>query len=475
MSGNGSHCHSIICLDQNPHIMLMLPIKRSTPIAAGLVYHRIAEKSSVVVCLFARRCGPPQSHSGIRLPDMKMNEFLSAHRSILRTAAVLPFVTVCGIAFGCMVGILGMELISPAAPITRDYVFYWATAQQLAHHSNPYDAEAMTRIEHSAGTAAEDRVGLMRNPPWTLPLVLPLEFLSLRVGWLLWFFLLLGSLVTSVYLLWIIYGRPRNRRYLLGYTFGPALLCMVFGQTSLFPLLGLVLFLCLYRSRPFWAGVSLWLCMMKPQLFLPFGVVLIAWTVYSKSKRLAIGIAAGMATSCAVTYLMNPLEWIQYSQMVRSSGIEREYIPCLSFLLRHWLSPQSIWLQYLPAALGCAWALAYFWRRRQTWDWLTDGSLLMLVSILVAPYTWIYDQGLVIPALLQAAFLVRSRDLLVALAFLSALVEIILYCNSSYAFALTQWTYWTSPAWLIWYLVATTPSTKWVSAWSTLRMRTQPQ
>ena len=78
----------------------------------------------------------------------------------------------------------------------------------------------------------------------------------------------------------------------------------------------------------------------------------------------------------------------------------------------------------------------------------------MLVSLLVAPYSWIYDQGMVIPALLQGAFLTRSRNLLIALAFLSALVEVALFCSLSHPSAMHQWTYWTAPAWLAWYLVA---------------------
>lgn len=385
-------------------------------------------------------------------------EELGKRQRFLHTAAVLPFVTVCGVAFGLISGILCITMLSPKGPATRDYIFYWATAQQLAHHSNPYDIEGMTRIEHSAGMPTKKVVDFMRNPPWALPLVLPLEFLSPRVGWLLWCLLLLLSLVTSVFLLWIIYGRPRNRRYLLGYTFGPALICMIYGQTSLFPLLGLALFLRLHRSRPYWAGASLWLCMLKPHLFLPFGIVLIVWIVLSRNYKLAAGIAGALVTSCAITFLINPLEWPQYLHMVRSSGIEWEYIPCLSFLLRNWLSPQAIWLQYLPAAVSCAWALAYFWRHRQAWDWLTNGNLLMLVSILVAPYAWIYDQGLVIPALLQAAFLTRSRNLLITLAFLSAFVEILFVFNASSQYSTAIWTYWTAPAWLIWYLAATVPS-----------------
>jgi hypothetical protein len=95
----------------------------------------------------------------------------------------------------------------------------------------------------------------------------------------------------------------------------------------------------------------------------------------------------------------------------------------------------------------------------------------MLVSILVAPYCWIYDQGLVIPALLQAAFLTRSRNLLIALAFLSALVEILFYSNPSFSYATVVWAYWTAPAWLAWYLLASSPSTTWGAVWSALTTR----
>jgi hypothetical protein len=214
------------------------------------------------------------------------------------------------------------------------------------------------------------------------------------------------------------------------------------------------LFLRLHRARPFLAGIALWLCALKPHLFLPFGMALVAWVLVSRSYKLVAGLAVAMAASCAITFAIDPMAWTQYLQLARSSGIEKEYIPCLSYLLRAWLSPHSIWLQYLPAILGCCWALAYFWPRRHTWDWRNHGSPLMLVSILAAPYAWIYDQGLVIPALLQAAFVARFRSLLIALAFLSALIEIALMRSFSHPTALFFWTYWTAPGWLVWYLCA---------------------
>jgi len=101
--------------------------------------------------------------------------------------------------------------------------------------------------------------------------------------------------------------------------------------------------------------------------------------------------------------------------------------------------------------LGCGWALAYFWPRRRAWDWTRNGSLLLLVSLVAAPYSWIYDGGLAIPALLQGAYLTRSRALLVILAIASLTVEIQLVIGIK----ITSPKYlWTVPAWLAWYLLA---------------------
>jgi hypothetical protein len=345
-------------------------------------------------------------------------------------------------------------LISPLGVAKRDYIFFWATGQQLAQHANPYDESAMTQIERLAGRAAPNKTGLMRNPPWALPLVYPLGFVSARTGWVLWSLLMLACLMASVRLLWIQYGRPRNSRYLLGLSFGPALLCLFYGQTSLLLLLGLTLFLRMHRTRPFLAGISLSLCALKPHLFLPFIAVLLAWVLVSGSYKLVAGSAVALAASSAIAFQIDPQAWSQYAQMARASGIETEYIPCVSFLLRSWVSPHTMGLQFLPAAVGCLWALGYFWTRRQKWDWTTNGSLLLLVSLLVAPYSWVYDQGIVIPALLQGAFLTRSRNLLIALAFLSAMVEVAIFRSFSHPRDLYLWNYWTAPAWLAWYLLA---------------------
>ncbi len=352
----------------------------------------------------------------------------------------LAAVTVCTIPF--------TNSISGA----RDFVVYWATGQQLAHHANPYDAAAMVQIERAAGLSAASAVGFMRNPPWALPLTLPLGLLGLRIGGFIWSLALIACLLASVYWLWQLYGHPDHKRHWLGAAFAPAVICLLIGQTSLFVLFGYVSFLRLHRSKPFWAGASLWLCALKPHLFLVIGVVLIAWVLATHSYRVIAGILTALAVSCAITSLVNPAVWTQYAAMMRQAGINEEVIPCVSIVLRKWISPSAVGIQYVPALMGCTWALGYFWKRRHIWDWVNDSGPVLLVSVLVAPYSWITDQALAIPALLYGAFRTRSQILLVVLAAASIVIEAELLSRIPLSSNLYLWT---APAWLAWYLLAT--------------------
>lgn len=351
----------------------------------------------------------------------------------------LAAVTVCTIPF--------TNSISGA----RDFVVYWATGQQLVHHANPYDSAAMMGIERAAGLSSQSAVGFMRNPPWALPLAMPLGLAGLRLAGFLWSIALMACLLASVYWLWQLYGSPDNKRHWLGAAFAPAIICLLIGQTSLLVLLGYVMFLRWHRSHPFRAGTALWLCALKPHLFLVIGVVMLAWVLSSRAYMVVAGALTALATSSAVAWLIDPGAWTQYTDMMRGSGINEEVIPCVSIVLRRWISPDMIDLQYLPALLGCIWALSYYWKRRHAWDWVKDSGPVTLVSLVAAPYAWITDQSLAIPALLDGAFHTRSQVLLVALAAASIAIEAELISGVMLASNLYLWT---APAWLVWYLFA---------------------
>lgn len=374
-------------------------------------------------------------------------------RKWLRTTAELSITAVCCVTFAVTVLFILLTLITGKTAGTRDFVVYWATGRQFAHHANPYEATALLAMERHAGLPATYGVMYMRNPPWTLALTWPLAFFSVRTASLLWTLLLLGSLGLSMHLLWEMHGRPANSLHLFGFAFAPALLCIMFGQTSILALLGLVLFLYLNKRQPFLAGASLWLCALKPHLLVPFAVVLLVWMVVSRSYAILAGGAAALAASCMLVFAVDPLAWQQYARMMHASGVVGgEFIPCLNLVLRLWLAPHVLWLQYAPTLLGCAWMLHYYWQRRGTWNWLQHGNLLLLVSLLAAPYAWPFDHVLVLPALLFGTYHSQSRNLIAALALANAWMEIAVYCEIRFPSAMYLWTLWAAPAWLAWYL-----------------------
>jgi hypothetical protein len=365
--------------------------------------------------------------------------------------AELAIVLVSGLALTLKALFLCVAPLTGNIAGARDFVVYWATGQQLAHHANPYETDAMGQLERGAGLDPRYGVLYMRNPSWALPIALPLGFVGVRLGALLWSLMLLGCLLLSVRLLGELHGQPRSLLNWLGYSFAPALMCVIVGQTSLFALLGLALFLRLRAQRPLLAGMALWLCTLKPHLFLEFGLVLVCWIVVEKSYRVVLGFAVAMVISLGLTWLIAPAAWTEYERMIRTSGIENEFIPCVGVALRMWVSPQSTWLQYLPAIVGCTWALIWYWKKRRRWDWTRDGGLLMLVSLVCAPYCWLFDQALAIPALLYGAYVTRSRLLLAALALGSVAIEVALVMGVKLPSPLFVWT---GPVWLGWYLVA---------------------
>jgi hypothetical protein len=332
---------------------------------------------------------------------------------------------------------------------SRDFVAYYATGRQLVHHADPYDADAIRRIERSAGLSVNG-VLLMRNPPWSLPIAFPLGFFGVRIAAILWSLVLLACLLIPVYLVRKMHGSPPNYIHWLSLSFTPALMCLTMGQTSLFALLGLTLFLYYHHTHPFAAGASLWLCTLKPHLFLPFAAALMAWIVVSRSYKLLAGAAVAMAASCVLTFWIDPSAFSAYMALMRSPSVVQEFVPCLSDAMRFSINREAVWLQYLPAALACLWAVWYFWRRRHAWSWIENGSPLILLSLVAAPYSFVYDQSIAIPAVFHGAFTTRKRYLLIVLVCILAVIEL-----EATRFRISSVYYlWTAPVWLLWYFIA---------------------
>ena len=365
---------------------------------------------------------------------------------------------------GCILGLIFaadicLLMLTGAGSERRDFVSYWASGQQLIHRQNPYDAVAIAHLEHALGFPMESDALIVRNPPFALVLVAPLGLVGFRTGSLLWSLLLLVCWAISVGSLRAMQAGAVPRFRVFGYPFSaewpvllfaPALACMFFGQTALVALLGFVLFLRWHRSRPLLAGISLWLCAVKPHLLLPFALVLVLWIAVTRSYAVFAGAVIALGASSVLVFRIDPQVWTQYAQMMRTAGLEREFIPCLGIALRFALDRGAAWLQYVPAVIGAAWAAWYYLSRRAAWDWREHGPLLVLVSVVASPYAWLTDEALAMPAL----FLAANRSSLQSLAtpvLASAAIEAAILASISLHSAFYLWT---APAWLFWFLYA---------------------
>jgi hypothetical protein len=366
---------------------------------------------------------------------------------------VFEFLTVllCTLAFIASSFSIATSFLGKSSAGTRDFVEYWAAGQQLIHHANPYDGTEIRQLELSAGFPATAPTLYLGNPPSALLLVLPLGFVSPIVGEVLWEIALLLSLALSVNILRSLIGRQQSQLYLILYAFAPVLACLLGGQIALFLLLGLVLFLRFHQQSPFLAGAFLWFCLLKPHLFLPFGVALIAWILYTRNYKVIAGVAASIGASSMFATLMRPGIWSNYQAMMREQRIDQLDLPCVSVFLRQHLYPHAFWVQCLPAFAGCLWGTTYFLRHREHWSWLEHGSLLLLVSVVAAPYSWFMDQTLLIPSLLYALYRAQSRTLAAVFALISALLEIIGVRGAS---LYSPWYLVAALAWSAWFLVA---------------------
>ncbi len=348
--------------------------------------------------------------------------------------------------------ILTISLTSTGTTTHKDFIAFWAAGHLLIRHANPYDPATVFALEKSVGYS-ETHSSSIRTLPYGLWLCILAGLLSPVKAAAFWILLIVASIAASIRMLWNIHGRPPDRLHLLGYLFAPTFACTVFGQISSFALLGVVGFLYWHRSRPFLAGLCIVLLALKPQVLLPFGLVLLLWIVVRRTYWVLLGTIFGIAMAMAVPLWLRPSIWRDYLPTVHGSITDSMINPTVSTLVQMLIGRNAPWVQFCPAILGGIWAIWYFVRHKTQWDWNRHGPLLLVVSVFVAPYSWFPDEIVVLPAMLAAIYYCAEHDRsLLGFAILDVAALLLIFGAvrpQSGAYI------WTTTAWLGWYLFAT--------------------
>jgi hypothetical protein len=345
-----------------------------------------------------------------------------------------------------LVGVLIISLMGHTA--RKDYISYWSAGKMLVHGADPYSIANVLALENASGYPATEPL-IMLNPPWALFLAVPLGFGSLTTGLFLWTLAAVGCIVAFIRLLKV----PVEDR-MFAFLFAPTVAAFRMGQSSPFLLLGASLFFCLHRRRPFLAGASLLFMAIKPHLFLVFWTILLVDCIYRRRLLMLAGLASALAAGTAFAMCFDVQIWQHYFAMLRGLQLDQKIFPTASMAFRLLIDARASWLLFVPSGAAIVWGLWYYARNRRVWDWGTQGLLLMLVAIVVSPYSWFPDEIVLLPAL---AFVFtfpqrrkRSLQLLAAINFTALLLLMVGHPNFSSGLYV-----WTPSAWLIWVLYAT--------------------
>jgi len=344
----------------------------------------------------------------------------------------------------------------------RDSIQYWAAGTLLAHRQNPYSVPSVLALERSQGYNS-DRPLMLRTQPWSVWMVLPLGLLSAFWAWVAWLAILLGSLVIAIRISWRMYGdrerpRPSNAFLLIGYLFAPVAACLVAGQMGMVLLLGIALFLLLEQDHPFLAGAALLIPLAKPHILTLLWPILAVWIVTRKRWSLLGGFATAFLLATSIAIALDPAIFQHYREMLEQQAIQHEFIPALSGMIRGIFFRRYFWVQFVPTGLGLLWSAMFYWKNRQTWSWRRHGPALLVVALLTTPYSWMTDEVVLLPAILQGVLWVNRTKLkvtsqLVILLFVGLDLLLLLIVRAQVPPA-TGIYFWSSLVWFSWYWYA---------------------
>lgn len=328
----------------------------------------------------------------------------------------------------------------------RDFMAYWTTSRLLALHQNPYDSAAIFQMEKSEGSLASHAM-VMRNPPWALFLAVPLGWFDAPTAGFLWLIAVIGAGLGSLQLI-----RPPQLKQipLILIFFAPVLICVETEQTSLFVLLGLALFTSLEQKRPFCAGAALVLVLLKPHVLFIFLMVLALDLCRRRKLALLAGFFAGFTAANLTALAVSPGIWREYLASMRQEGLQNYIYPNMANVLRLLIGGRAIWPLALPGLVAAVWAVQYWWKHRDGWNWPVRMPLIAAISIFVAPYSYPYDNVLFWPAVL-AGWPRASRVARTVLVVLNIAVMAVTLCANNVGSPLYLWT---GPAWMLWCVYA---------------------
>jgi hypothetical protein len=298
---------------------------------------------------------------------------------------------------------------------TRDLIAFWGGTQQYLKGLNPYDLNGLLIVQHSV-LAEQVEPQFFLNPPWSLPIFAIFFGGSFEFTRFLWLVLNLFFLISSSLIIksWYPHTRITLIQTLLAGTLTvPTIMALWMGQLTLFIFFFLCLsFTALKNRLYFLTGILMVPLTLKPHLLFLVFVLIIIWSLKERKFNLLLGLISGFIILNLIVYLSHPQI---YDEFLHSSATPTLFrTSTLTSIIRGWFynftGELPFWPLYvipISASIGLVYNQLYSKRAIQ---WESDGIKTLILSLIFAPYTWLYDYTL-LNVVQVAAFCISKTSL----------------------------------------------------------------
>jgi hypothetical protein len=311
---------------------------------------------------------------------------------------------------GILFFLIAIKIVSPIEYPNSDFFSYWLAGHLTTLGQNPYLAEIWVGGHRQFGATWIPETTFL----YPLPLALffaPLGYLSLYKAFVVWVLLSQYMIVASIALLLKLYPTLQIKRFILPLLSGlilfrPTILTLKNGQVSGLLLLVMAAVAYLWEQEKWWQGaVLVSFFALKPNLGIPIIVLLSSYLLLKKHiVPLAVEGACGLVL-LFIGLAQNPNWIIEYwgagnSKLSQTFGYSPTVWGMTAFFCNYKL---NCTVGYgigagLLLLIGFIYALT---RKQLDLSPALAISLAILATLLVTPYTWPYDQLLLVIPIIE--------------------------------------------------------------------------
>jgi hypothetical protein len=285
----------------------------------------------------------------------------------------------------------------------HDFIAYWAAFDATSDGGDPYDEPSLRAVERELHPRYESGAQRYWNPPWALLLLSPVLVLPFELATSVWLLLTLTATIVAGFVSWRLFvdrTEPLPPLALLAVVASvPLIECLRLGQmSSVVALAVLGAFLALREGYDGTAGVLLALSAAKPQVA-ALAVLAVGVAVVIERRWRVVWTGAGtFATVAICSYLVHPSAWAGWDPFSISPSYQ--FSPTIAGWIRNALPAtdggRPAWPMILVPLCALIVLALWLWRRRGSLDW-TSVPTLLAVSLLVVPFSGVYDGVILVP------------------------------------------------------------------------------